>query len=72
MTGGADRAQPRPPRVPGFVLSALPHSHRNHILGDLTEEYLRLARRRAPQLATLWFWKELATSIMANIFTRLR
>ncbi len=72
MTGGADPAQPRPPRVPGFVLSALPHSHRNHILGDLTEEYVRLARRRAPQLATLWFWKELATSIMANMFTRLR
>jgi predicted permease len=72
MKGGTDRARPRPPRVPAFLLCTLPPSHRNHILGDLTEEYLQLARRQAPRLATLWFWKELATSIMANILTRLR
>jgi putative ABC transport system permease protein len=72
VTGGTDRARPRPPRVPAVLLCTLPRSHRNHILGDLTEEYLRLARRQKWQLATLWFWKELATSIMANLFTRLR
>jgi putative ABC transport system permease protein len=72
MTGGADKSPPRAPRVPAFLLRTLPRAHRDHILGDLTEEYLRSARRQAPQLATLWFWKELATSIMANILTRLR
>ncbi|UCE27397.1 MAG: hypothetical protein JSW52_01195 [Candidatus Coatesbacteria bacterium] len=38
MRGHQDRPQRQPPRVPAFLLYALPHSHRSHIVGDLSEE----------------------------------
>jgi len=72
MNGGKSRRSPTPPRVPAFLLCTMPHSHRSHIVGDLSEEYSLVVRNRSPRLATLWFWKELASSIFANMITRLR
>ncbi|UCG85381.1 MAG: ABC transporter permease [Gemmatimonadota bacterium] len=73
MRGHQDRPQRQPPRVPAFLLYALPHSHRSHIVGDLSEEFCRHASRGlTPRLARLWFWKELALSILANMLARLR
>jgi putative ABC transport system permease protein len=72
MIEKSGRHEIQPPRVPAFLLCILPHSHRSHILGDLMEEYSLRVRGRARRMATLWFWKQLTSSILANLITRLR
>jgi len=73
MRGGREQPTLRPPRVPALLLRVLPRSHRDHMVGDLSEEFsMRASRGSAPRLATLWFWKELGSNIFTNLITRLR
>ncbi|UCD24757.1 MAG: ABC transporter permease [Gemmatimonadota bacterium] len=72
MIGKSGRRAIKAPWVPAFLLYALPHSHRSHILGDIAEQYTLIARNRTSRVAAAWFWKELITSIFANVITRLR
>ena len=64
---------PHLPQIPSFIARALPRHHRDHVLGDLAEEYLadalpRLGSRRA----RVWLWIHLVKAVVSNWFLRTR
>jgi len=66
-----DRHGATPPRVPAFLLRLLPRQHRDHLVGDLSEQFGARVSHGALS-ARLWFWRALSWSIAANLVTRLR
>jgi hypothetical protein len=50
-----------PPRLAHWLLALLPHEYREHVTGDLVQEYQRLSDAGSPVRARLWFWRETIT-----------
>lgn len=62
----------RGPRFADAILGALiPRSHRDHLLGDLAEEFhLHVLAERGRLRAHVWYWAQLARSIGPTTFRR--
>ena len=66
-------ADPRLPKIPSFVARALPRHHRDHVLGDLAEDYITHALPRfGPRRARLWLWIHLVKAVVVNWLSRTR
>ena len=68
---GQERAH-RPPRVAESILSRLlPRRDRGPILGDLAEEFTRLAGTEGVRIARSWYWDQFVRSSLPAIRRRL-
>jgi putative ABC transport system permease protein len=61
------------PPFPPFIARALPRHHRDHVLGDLAEDYFAHALPRfGPRGARVWLWIHIVKAIVSNWFSRTR
>ncbi len=66
-------ADPRLPKIPTLIARALPRHHRDHVLGDLAEDYLAYALPRfGPRRARVWLWIHLIKAVVSNWLMRTR
>ena len=66
-------ADPRLPKIPSLIARALPRNHRDHVLGDLAEDYLAYALPRfGPRRARVWLWIHLIKAVVSNWLLRTR
>ena len=62
-----------PPRLAKFVLLLVPKKNREHLLGDLDEEFRTiLVPEYGPRKARLWYWWHVTISIMPLVWDQLK
>lgn len=72
MTGFSSRP-PRPPRaVTWLLLRLLDHASRECVAGDLEEGFAHVLQQRGRAVATLWYWRQSAQSVIACRLTGRR
>lgn len=49
-------------RAEKIILLICPQKSREYILGDLAEEYSRIAAKHGIRFGKIWYWKQVATS----------
>ena len=54
---------PRPPRVALWLLQRLPQPWREHVTGDLVEDFQRRRAAGSKLSAWAWFWRETVASV---------
>jgi hypothetical protein len=63
----------KPPRFPKFLLLLVPRRNREHLLGDLEEEYSTLVvPEYGRRLADVWYWWHSLISLGWFIYDRLK
>ena len=61
-------AEHKPPRFPRFLLLLIPKRNREHLLGDLEEEYLTIILPdHGGLLANLWYWWHALISLVSQL-----
>jgi hypothetical protein len=63
MTGFDTEIQRRAPMAGRLLAALLPHDRREEFIGDLEEEYARLATASGPQAAYRWYVRQILLSI---------
>jgi hypothetical protein len=62
-----------PPKAAKFVLLMIPKAHREHLVGDLEEEYATIVLPEyGEKRAQLWYWWQVTASIAPLIWSQLR
>ena len=63
----------RPPRLAEWLVAfTAPAADRRQILGDLSEDFLAIARRSSVGRARWWYWRQALQSITPNLIQRAR
>jgi len=61
-----------PPKAAKFILLLVPKRHREHLIGDLEEEYTTIV---LPEYGTtqarLWYWWQVAISVAPLVWTHI-
>jgi hypothetical protein len=66
------RAVP-PPTAAKFILLLIPKRHREHIIGDLEEEYTTIMLPEyGARKAQIWYWWQVAISIVPLLWAQIR
>lgn len=61
-----------PPRIAKFVLLLVPARDREHLLGDLEEEYFSIVLPEyGSRAAWLWYWWQVIASVVPFLYSRL-
>jgi predicted permease len=62
---------PRPPRLAQWIAArSLAPDERDHVLGDLAEEFADLGARRGRGAARRWYWRQALLSVPPNLHRR--
>lgn len=66
-------ARKRPPRVAQFTLLMIPRKNREHLIGDLEEEYRTVVLIQYGRFwAGLWYWEQTALALGFYVWPFLR
>jgi len=64
---------PLPPKVGKFILLLIPRRHREHLIGDLEEEYTAIVPPEyGRQRAQFWHWRQVVMSIAPLLWAQLK
>jgi hypothetical protein len=62
-----------PPRSAKFLLLLIPRRHREHLIGDLDEEYTDIVfPEYGPRKARIWYWWQVVASLSSLVCAEMR
>ncbi len=61
-----------PRRAEQVILLIFPKNNREHLLGDLAEEYIEIAVKHGDRFANIWYWKQVVASAWPFLKKALR
>jgi len=73
LEAGQYGAAPAPPKSAKFILLLLPKQNREHLIGDLEEEYSTVVLPEyGERKAQFWYWWQVLNSIAPILWSRIR
>lgn len=72
-SGRAHQESTHPPRSAKFLLLLIPRPNREHLIGDLEEEYAQIVLPEfGPRKARLWYWWQVLASLTPLLWAEIK